>query len=110
MMGKSYDHEYFFSGSGSLKGSMVCRACNNPIFNHNQDWMVYKKNKSYDWAYYCFHRKCSDNQSGWLKFEKALQRKKDKAVKLNYAINNLCKDFNLSIDDLISFLKEPTDD
>ena len=53
-MGKPYDHNYFFAGDMSSKGSMLCCHCNQPIFNHSQDWMSYKKSKSGDWAFYCF--------------------------------------------------------
>lgn len=68
-MGKPFDHQYFFSGSGCSTGEMICATCHQPIFNHSQDWMSYKRSKSGDWAYICFHRKCCVDQTGWEKIE-----------------------------------------
>lgn len=70
-MGKPYDHQYFFAGSGCSAGSMICRACNQPIFNHSQDWMSYKRSKSHDYSLHCFHRNCAASQVGWENIEAA---------------------------------------
>jgi len=68
-MGKPYDHQFFFKGSGCSHGEMVCSGCRQPIFNHAHDWMSYKKSKSYDWAFHCFHRKCWQGRDGWSEIE-----------------------------------------
>lgn len=68
-MGRPYDHQYFFKGSGCAHGEMVCGGCRQPIFNHAHDWMSYKKSKSYDWAFHCFHRTCWQGKDGWAEIE-----------------------------------------
>lgn len=68
-MGKPYGHCYVFAGSGGSTGTMVCASCNQPIFDHSQDWMSYMKSKSYDWAFHCFHRKCWQGADGWALIE-----------------------------------------
>lgn len=78
-MGKPYGHQYFFAGNGGSTGDMICKCCHQPIFNHSQDWMSYQKSKSHDWSYHCFHRKCRDDQTGWEKIEKKLEKAMRKA-------------------------------
>ena len=86
-MGKPYGHQYFFSESGCSTGTMVCEICHQPIFNHSQDWMSYQKSCKDeagwpDWAFHCFHRKCTADQSGW----RAIERKAASANKRAQAI------------------------
>lgn len=80
-MGKPYGHQYFFAGSGCEHGTMTCEHCKEPIHGHSQDWLSYQKSKSYDWAYYNFHRKCREDQSGWEKQERDAQKAADKHAK-----------------------------
>ena len=75
-MGKPYGHQYFFVNSGCITGTMICPKCNQPIMDHAHDWVSYQKSckDDYgwdDWKYVTFHRKCYDDQSGWIKIEKA---------------------------------------
>lgn len=81
-MGKPYDKQYFFSGSGTSCATMVCIKCNQPILNKSQDWMAQKKNKNYDWSYQTIHRGCVDDQSEWIKLEKKAKLRNDKARSL----------------------------
>tara|TARA_R110002020_G_scaffold345966_1_gene559867 strand:+ start:100 stop:450 length:351 start_codon:yes stop_codon:yes gene_type:complete len=97
-MGKPYDHNYFFAGDMSSKGSMLCCHCNQPIFNHSQDWMSYKKSKSGDWAFYCFHRKCTRDQSGWEKIEKDCLKKEEQLRVAKEKFKGLAKDLGLMFD------------
>lgn len=73
-MGKPYGHQYFFAGSGNQTGTMVCKACGNPILSHEQDWMSYKEDFKdeggwSDWRFVCFHRGCFTKQAEWEKRE-----------------------------------------
>jgi len=70
-MGKPYNHCYHFSGYRGTTGTMICAKCNQPIFNHAQDWMSYVKPHGDDWGYVCLHRKCCDDQTPWIKIEQA---------------------------------------
>ena len=92
-MGKPYGHMYQFSGTGNSTGTMVCAACNQPIFNHAHDWMSYKKTKNYDWGFVCFHRKCYKDQTGWEKIEasrlKSETRHADRIEKLQVLAKSL---------------------
>lgn len=78
-MGKPYSHKYFFAGDGSSAGTMICRACGQPIYSDKDDWMSYKKSKSGDWEYHCFHRKCRNDQSPWIKIEENNARMKQRS-------------------------------
>ena len=105
-MGKPYGHQYFFAGSGCSYGDMTCRHCKQPIFNHNQDWMVYQKSKSYDWSYHCFHRKCREDQTGWEKIETAARKAKAKTDAINSKIMELSQDLGISGFDLVVAVAE----
>ena len=95
-MGKPYGHQYFFAGNGSSTGTMVCKKCNQPIFNHNQDWMSYKKSKSYDWSYHCFHRKCYDKQQGWVQIEEKYKKEVTRANAIKAALLQVANEFNIT--------------
>lgn len=81
-MGKPYNHNYHFAGTGNSTGTMICGTCGKPICNQTQDWMSYAQTKSYDWAVHCFHRKCVSAQSGW----KNIENKQRTAIERNNAI------------------------
>lgn len=69
-MGKAYEHQYFYAGSGSSAGTMTCMGCHSQIDNKTEDWMVYKKDKNYDWSYVCWHRRCREDVE-WAKRDAA---------------------------------------
>lgn len=105
-MGKPYGHQYFMAGNLSSRGLMVCAKCNQPIFNHAHDWMAYQKPENGDWGYVCFHRKCYDDQSGWLKIEKAEDAKKKLTADLTLAVGELLTKFNITSGTLAYFIEE----
>jgi hypothetical protein len=67
-MGRPYGHQYFYAGSGSRTGTMICAGCDVAIDPQTQDWMSYKKTKSYDWSYVCWHRECRADPQ-WAKLD-----------------------------------------
>lgn len=74
-MGKPYDHQYFYAGSGCATGAMICAGCHQPINNSTQDFMSYKKPSRGDWGYVCWHRECRPDPQ-WAVLDK---RKADAA-------------------------------
>jgi len=68
-MGKPYDHDFMFKGSGTRVGDMVCETCRKPILDRSQDWMYYKRSKAHDWRFHCYHRKCYRGSDGWAVIE-----------------------------------------
>ena len=95
-MGKPYEKQFFFSGCGTRCGTMICAACNQPIFDHSHDWMVQKIDKNWDWQYQTFHRKCRDDQTGWEKIEKAKKNAADEHAATMEALRNVARTLGIS--------------
>lgn len=100
-MGKPYNHTYYFSGSGCSAGTMVCAKCSQPIFNHNQDWMHYTKSCKDehgwpDWKYVCFHRKCCDDQLGWVKIEDEISSNKARHEKIMGVLRGVASELGVT--------------
>lgn len=95
-MGKPYEKQFFFAGSGPRCGTMVCCSCNQPIFNHAHDWMSQKVTRKWDWEYKTFHRKCYPDQSGWEKVEKAEKVATEAKQKTMDALRNVAKELGVS--------------
>lgn len=102
-MGKPYDHQYFFSGQGCSCGTMKCAHCGQPIFNHAHDWMAYKKPNNGDWGYVCFHRKCRDDQAGWVKAEAAQAKHAKRMLSIDLDIESICQKHGISREDLAEY-------
>jgi hypothetical protein len=105
MMGKPYNHQYFFSGSRNSCGTMVCAHCQRTITPEAEDWLAYQKSSKEDWYYVCFHRKCRTDQSGWLAAEAASAERKSRDEAIQTAVDALCARFAISRDDLAVLLE-----
>lgn len=105
-MGKPHSHAYMFQGSECSAGRMVCAKCNQPIFDHSQDWLYYVKPKGYDWAYVCFHRHCYSDQSGWVKLEKKHKAHEERNASIEAAVADLCAKFSMTQEDLYHFIQK----
>jgi hypothetical protein len=95
-MGKPYEKQFFFSGSRTQCGTMICSSCNKPILNEAHDWMAQKVNKNWDWEYHTFHRNCRTDQSGWQKLEKAAKIAADAKQKTMELLRNVAKEIGVS--------------
>ena len=105
-MGKPYNHQYFFSGSGCSAGTMICAHCNQPIFDHAHDWMNYTKDLGDDWAFVCFHRRCRTDQTGWEKIETAYLAAAKLETDVRAALTEICAKFKVNDDYLVSVLTD----
>lgn len=99
-MGKPYDHQYFFAGQLCTCGTMVCSTCGQPIFNHVDDWLAYKKPKKGDWGFVCHHRKCWPDQSMWEKAETLQAEYTDKMIRLDEALRKVCQEFGITLSEI----------
>jgi hypothetical protein len=105
-MGKPYDHQYFFAGSGCRHGTMICAKCGQAIDGEGQDWMSYKKPANFDWGLVCFHRSCAADQSRWLKLEADARAQADRHDKLMADLNALMAKHKVSADYIVLILED----
>lgn len=100
-MGKPYNFNYHFAGSGGSAGTMICPVCNQPVMDHAHDWVEYTKPMKDDWKYVTVHRKCYADQSGWEKIEHARKKADDRRNQIMAALRKTASE--LGIDDPIIF-------
>jgi hypothetical protein len=88
---KGYCFNFHFSGHHGSAGSMMCEKCNKKVDSMTHDWVSYSFPTKHDWKYVTQHRDCTEDQSGWLKVERA-KITFDNDVKKAIAIINTFKD------------------
>jgi hypothetical protein len=83
------DKNYQLAPCGTQVGKMVCAKCGKKIDHLTQDYVYWQKTTKWDWHYVMEHRRCHQNQQGWVTIENAHKKHAEAIEKATKALNEL---------------------